>query len=342
MKIIRCDDTLAGAWDAFVASSPHASFYHRYAWRAINERQLGHRSFYLAAMDGSRVAGIFPIVQVKSRLFGNLACSMPFVNYGGPCAESPEVERLLLAEARKVCDETGVTYLEIRSRRDLGPELPSLQSKVSLGLTLDRDPETLWKAFKTGHRQEIRRGYKHGITARIGGAELLDPFYDVLSESWHVLGTPLYRKDYFAAILAAFPRETRVVVVMAGDEPAGAAFDGLQGDTVEGMWLGSRLKFRHQLAGYVLYWELIKDACERGFAHFHLGRSSVDSGGETFKKKWNASVTQLYWHYLLRGRSELPQLNVHNPKYQLAIDTWRRLPLSVIQRVGPYIARSIP
>ena len=42
-------------------------------------------------------------------------------------------------------------------------------------LDLAADPEVLWKNFKTGHRQDIRRGYKNGLTARFGGAELLDP-----------------------------------------------------------------------------------------------------------------------------------------------------------------------
>ena len=48
----------------------------------------------VAALDGDRFAGVFPLVQVKSRLFGNIACSMPFVNYGGPCAIDVDVEGL--------------------------------------------------------------------------------------------------------------------------------------------------------------------------------------------------------------------------------------------------------
>ena len=81
----------------------------------------------------------------------------------------------------------------------------------------------------------------------------------------------------------------------------------LAGDTAEGLWLGARGKFRRQYAGYVLYWELIKNACERGLKRFHLGRSTTQSGGEVFKKKWNAYPTQLYWQYVLRTRRDIPQ-----------------------------------
>ena len=124
--------------------------------------------------------------------------------------------------------------------------------------------------------------------------------------------------------------------------PAAAAFDGLSTHTVEGMWMGARGEYRSKGVNYVLYWELIKDACLKGFREFHLGRSTADSGGETFKKKWNANVNQLYWIYLLRGGRDIPQLNVANPRYQLAIKAWQRLPLSVTQAVGPFLARSIP
>jgi FemAB-related protein (PEP-CTERM system-associated) len=342
MKVVHCPPGQAAAWDDYVARSDHGSFYHRYAWKRINEEYFGHRAAFLAALDGDRFAGLLPIVQVKSRLFGNIACSMPFVNYGGPCADDADVERILMEEAGKVVDGWGSDYLEIRSRQPLETDLPASSHKVSLTVALDPDPEVLFKGFKTGHRQEIRRAYKHGLTAKFGSADLLDPFYEVLSESWHTLGSPFYAKEYFKAILDAFPDSVRICVVYMGDEPVGAAFDGLEGDTVEGMWLGIKSEYRKLLVGYALYWELIKNACERGFTSFHLGRSTADSNAEAFKKKWNATVTQLHWSYLLRSRREIPQLNVTNPRFQMAIAVWRRLPLSVTNVVGPMIARSIP
>jgi FemAB-related protein (PEP-CTERM system-associated) len=342
MTIVACDNSHAEAWDAYATTAPGASYYHRFAWKRINERAFSHQTAFLAAMDGGRITGILPLVRVSSWLFGNIACSMPFVNYGGPVADSPEIERALLAEARRVCDTWKVAYCELRARHHLGDDIPSSQHKVSLTLALDKDPETHWNGFKTGHRQDIRRGHKHGLVARVGGVELLDPFFEVMSESWRNLGTPLYSRHYFRLILDALGESTRLCVIYAGDDPAAAAFDGLHGGTVEGLWMGSKAKYRKLLVTYVLYWELIKDACERGYTRFHFGRSSVDSGGEAFKKKWNASIEPLYWHYLLRTRTEIPSLNVNNPRYQLAIDTWRRLPVPVTRLIGPSIARSIP
>lgn len=342
MNIVHCGGDRAAEWNRFVAATPGGSFYHRFEWKALNQAELGHDSAFLAATGPDGFTGVLPIVRVKTRLFGNIACSMPFVNYGGPCTNDPAVEKALIDEAAKVVDGWGSDYLEIRSRRPPTTGLPTSTHKVSLTVALEKDPEALFKRFKSGHRQEVRRAYKNGLTAKFGGADLLDDFYAVLTDSWHALGTPLYAKRYFQAIVDAFPNDVRICVVYASGQPAGAAFDGCHGDTVEGMWLGLRPQYRRLLVGYVLYWELIKDACERGYSRFHLGRSSAESSAEAFKTKWNAVAEQLYWSYILRGRTEMPQLNVDNPKFKLAIAAWRELPLAATRFLGPRIARGIP
>ncbi len=341
MQIVDCDESMAVAWNAYVDQSQRASLYHRFEWRGVNALGFGHQSAYLAAMDEDRIVGIFPIVRVKSQLFGNIACSLPFVNYGGPCGDSDAIEQALVTAARPIVDGWGVDYLEIRTRRQLDG-LPSSEHKVSMTLDLNPDPDVLFKKFTSAHRQDIRGGYKKGLTVKIGGRELLGDFYAVLSESWRDMGTPIYARRYLDLVAATFPEFSRLCVVYAGQEPAAASFDMLAGETAEGLWLGSRAKFRRQHAGYVLYWELIKNACERGLTRFHLGRSTVQSGGEVFKKKWNAYAVPLYWQYVLRTRRDIPQLNVMNPKYQLAIKAWQKLPVPVTQFIGPMIARSIP
>ena len=339
--IVSCDDSHAAAWNDFVARTPAASLYHRFEWRSVNRESFGHRSAYLAAFSGDRVTGIFPIVQVKSQLFGNIACSLPFVNFGGPCAEDERIEQELLSAAASMADEWGVDYVEIRGRKPLAG-LPTSDHKVSMIVDLDPDPDVLWKSYATGHRQDIRKGYKRGLTAVIGGGELLDDFYAILSESWRDLGTPIYSRQYLRTVISAFPRETRLCVVYAGREAAAASLDMISGHTAEGLWLGSRGRFRNLHAGYVLYWELIKHACLQGLGSFHLGRSTVQSGGEVFKKKWNARPAKLYWQYILRTGREIPRLNVMNPRYRYAIKAWQHLPIPVTQMIGPWIARSIP
>lgn len=342
MQIQVIDDDQAARWDRFLAGHPGGSFYHLHGWGRINADQFGHETTCLAAVHEDRIAGVLPLVQVRSRLFGRILCSMPFVNYGGIVATDPAAEASLLDAARSLAAETGADYLELRSPRPLQTDMALSLRKISMMLTLDPDPETIWAAFASKHRTNIRRVYKHGVTIAAGGAELLDEFYDVLAESWRSLGTPIYRKAYFQAILQRFPQHTRVFICRQGDRPIGAAFNGEFNGVVEGMWLGYRPEARNLQAGYALYWEMVKDACERGLSRYHLGRSTADSGGESFKKKWNAESEQLYWYFHRPAGGAMPQLNVDNPKYRLAITAWRKLPLGVTTRLGPLLARGIP
>lgn len=342
MQIIQCDESHAKAWDDFVCCQEQASFYHLFGWKAVNESCFGHETFYLAAVDEGRIRGVFPLVYLKGRIFGKILCSLPFVNYGGPCADEPFVEQLLLNEAKTIVDRHRIDYLEIRSTRKLDGDLQTSEHKVSITLALDKNPDTLWNAFKTGHRNNVRRAYKRGLSVRSGGVELLDTFYDILSESWRNLGTPLYQKSYFEHIVKTFPQETKIFVLDHEGVPISSALNGHFRGVVEGMWLGALPKARDLESSYVLYWEMIKDACERDFQWYHLGRSTVDSGGETFKKKWNTYPTQLYWQYLVRNGCSMPQLNVSNQKFKLAMSLWMRLPRPITRVLGPLVAKGIP
>jgi len=340
--IINCGPDDAVAWDQYVMEHPQGNFYQRYGWKEINEKNFGHKCFFQAIKRQGKINGLLPLVYVQSHLFGNILCSMPFVNFGGLCADSDADAELLLDDAGRLTREIDADYLELRSTRSYSDELPQSLHKISMTLDLDADPEIIWNGFKSKHRTNIRRVYKDGVHVKQGRHDLLDEFYQLLSKSWKGLGTPIYRKRYFAHILDRFPEETRIFIAYRNDVPIATAFNGYYKGTVEGMWAGALPEHRSTQANYVLYWEMIKDACEKGYRHFHLGRSSADTGAEAFKKKWNAYAKQLYWQYVLHKRTAIPQLNVNNPKFDMAIKVWRQLPLPVTTAIGPFIARSIP
>jgi FemAB-related protein (PEP-CTERM system-associated) len=267
---------------------------------------------------------------------------MPFLNYGGICASAPDIESALLNAARDIVAKEKISYLELRNTQKLSETLPTSEHKISMTIELNENPDVIWNNFKTNHRKEIRRSYKNKMRVISGGIELLNIFFPVLAESWRNLGTPIYQKEYFRTILDTFPDKTRIFIVYHEDIPVAAAFNGYFQDKVEGMWLGILPQYRKLYPNYALYWEMIKHACLNKYKIFHLGRSSADSGGEFFKKKWNAEAQQLYWQYYLGTAKDIPQLNVHNPKYRLAIELWKKIPLGVTTFLGPKIARNIP
>lgn len=342
VDIFEVDAEAAHEWNQATARLPGATWYHQYEWRSVNEESLGHRCTYLAARAGGRIVGILPLTFVSSRLFGRFLCSMPFVNSGGPCAEDPEIVRRLIARAVHLAKLQAADQLELRCTQPIDCELQESLRKVSMYVNLDPDPEKTWAAYSAGHRNNIRRAQKNDLEVESGGAELLPEFYRVMEQSWRDLGTPLYSLGYFERVVQLFPSQVRIYVCRRNGNTVGTALNGYFANTAEGLWNGSNAEGRATHCNYVLYWEMIRDASLRGFTWFHLGRSTAGSNSIDFKRKWHAVQRQLHWYYWTPGRAPLPELNVDNPKYRLAIAAWRRLPIPLTRMLGPPLARRIP
>lgn len=344
MQPVIADATIAdrAAWDRFLGTQPNATYYHLAGWQDVVSGSLGHRTHYLCAREEDRVVGVLPLVLIESRLFGRILCSLPFVNYGGPCAESEQLKQQLARAAMTRAGDLRADYLELRCADPLPIDLPVSMRKVSLTIALGKDQDEIWNSFTAKHRKNVRRAFKNDLSVVAGGCELLPHFYATLERSWRDLGTPLYRAGFFRAILETFPNATRIYICRHAGAPVAAAMVGFHGGTAEGLWQGNLPIARSLQAGYVLYWEMIRDVAARGCRRFHLGRSTVESGSEQFKSRWNAETEQLYWYFHRPDGGPMPALHVDNPKFRLAIAAWRRLPLWMARLIGPPLARCIP
>src|SRR5262245_662418 len=89
----------ARKWDAYVKNRPAASGYHLSAWAKVFNKAFGHETRYLSAEVDGEIVGILPLVMFKTRFLRRFSVSLPFVNYGGVVADSPEAEVALVEAA---------------------------------------------------------------------------------------------------------------------------------------------------------------------------------------------------------------------------------------------------
>ena len=134
-------------WDAYLSNNPGGAFYHLSGWRSILHDRMGHDSFHLVALNDDQITGVLPLVLVSSRLFGRILVSVPFMNYGGICADNPSVASLLLDTAVQETKNLGADYLEVRSAVPLDTDLPVSLRKVSLTLQLDPESRASLECF---------------------------------------------------------------------------------------------------------------------------------------------------------------------------------------------------
>jgi serine/alanine adding enzyme len=331
------------SWDRYVDLHPEGINYHRYGWRRVITESFGHSSYYLMARDRDNVArGVLPLVHLKSRLFGNVLVSLPFFNYGGLLTDSAEASTALLETAVTLRDRLGATHLELRHLQEMPLDLVCKRHKVTMLLPLASDPDTQWRRFNAKLRNQVRKAQKSGLTVRWGGVELLDDFYEVFVRNMRDLGTPVYDRRLFETVLRTFPDSTEIIgVYLEGSVVAAGLASGYR-ETLEIPWASSNKDFRTLCPNNILYWEAISHAIEKGFRTFDFGRSTPGEGTFRFKEQWGAVPHPLFWQYALKMGETLPELSPDNPKYDLAIKVWQRMPLWITRILGPSIVRNIP
>lgn len=340
---VEHDCTDRSQWDTYVAEQPHASNYHRYRWRDVVEKSFGHPCHYLTARNADgRIVGVLPLVFMKSRLFGCFLVSQPFFNYGGLLSDSREAGDALLAEAAALRQRLGAEHVEMRHTEPWMGELPTKQAKVSMLLALAPDRDSLWQGFNAKLRNQVRKAEKSGLTAVVGGQELLADYYTVFVRNMRDLGTPVYAKKFFAEVLAAFTDDANIIAVNLEGKPVAAGLVVRYRDTLEIPWASSIRDYNPLCPNNLLYWTALQHALAIGCTRFDFGRSTPGEGTYKFKEQWGAKPIQLHWQYLLPDGASLPELNTKNPKFEMAIRLWQKLPLPVTTLVGPHIVKNIP
>jgi FemAB-related protein (PEP-CTERM system-associated) len=359
VQVQRCESltpALAESVRAYLATAPADSGVcgeHDPGWLDALRDGLGHQPRVFIAREGSdsgAIVGYLPTAYVSSLLFGRYLVSLPYLNRAGVVARDGQVAAALIDAAVEQAQRDDAAYLELRhgapiTHASLGGQR---DDKVRMTLPLPADAEALWKEIHSKVRNQIRKGDKSDLSVRFGGLDLLDAYYDVFAVNMRDLGTPVYGRGLFAAILRHLPQRAELVVVNCKEQPVAGALlihDPPTGGADKGLTsvpsASSLREFNATNCNMWMYHHLLLRAIERGSGTFDFGRSSVDSGTYKFKKQWGAEPQPTVWQYHVR-RGEVSAVRPDNPKYRRRIETWQKLPIWLTRLVGPSIVRGIP
>jgi len=341
LVILKLKPSDHAEWDDY-SYNKQASIYHDSRWAQLIKKVFGHNSHHLLARENDKIVGIFPLIQLKSLLFGNFMVSMPYFNYGGIVADSHEVLMSLISSAHELYDELGCSHIEIRFDSEQKIDLPVRTDKIAMLLDLPDDPDELWQAIGSKRRAQVKRPIREGVNFLSGGTELLDDFYYVFSKNMRDLGTPVYSKQFFRVILDTFSENTFIAVVRLNGEAVSAGFLIGNNGKLEIPWASTLRKVNRLGVNMYLYWNILKIAIEKNFQVFDFGRSSKDAGTLKFKKQWGGHEKQLYWYYDLPEGEPLPNLNPSSKKFGTAISVWKKIPVTLTNLIGPSIVKNLP
>ncbi|GGA05224.1 peptidoglycan bridge formation protein FemAB [Blastomonas marina] len=342
LRIADPDDAAAAR---FVADHPAAQLFHRPAWSRAVEAATGHRAEVLVAEDAQGVAGVVPFNIIHSPVFGRMIAASGFGVGGGvllradarPAPFFAALEELALRENCPTVELRGGAMPQTRAGWSIRTD-----SHANFARDLAADEEAELLAIPRKQRAEIRKGLKQDFAIEIGsGRRERDAHYAVYATSVRNLGTPVFPRALFEEMLDRFGDDADILTVRHQDEPVASVLSFYHRGTVMPYWGGGTWAARNLRANERMYFELMRHARSRGCTRFDFGRSKTGSGPFAFKKNWGFEPEPLSYASWTAPGAERRDADPTSEKHGLAIRLWRKLPLPVANRIGPWIATGL-
>lgn len=332
-------------WDDFVDADPDGTIFHKLAWRKIIEATFSYTPYYLLAERGSEICGVLPLFHVRSIFSGNALISTPFAVYGGILAVDFTAASMLLEAAKEYAHQLGAEYIELRER-SLKPH-EQLQTRDSLYVTflrrIEKSAEANFQILPREARRLVRKAEAAGLMGRPGRrTEDLKAFYHIYAASVRNLGTPVFSYRLFENCLNFLQEDADLLLIYHQEKPVAGVLSFYYRDTVLPYYGGALPEEKAPSPNNYMYWHLMREAGARGFSWFDFGRSKSETGAYNFKRHMGFEPAPLHYQYYLTNGVAIPNNNPTNPKFRLAIETWRRLPLALTKMLGPKLVKAFP
>jgi FemAB-related protein (PEP-CTERM system-associated) len=339
VRITQCQPQADDTWSDVLSHIEHANLAQLPQWYNSIQEAYGHTPLYLEGEDSEGHHAILPSFLIRSRVFGTVVTSMPFLDAGGPCSASPALARTLVASLLDKAAEHGARLVEVRCTAPMDLPLSPVGDKVNLSLQLPKTPELLWRQLDTKVRNQIRKAERSGLSVEFGHADKLDDFYEPFVHNMRDLGSPVHALDFFQTIFTAFGENAQVVLVRKGAKAIGGLITLTFKDSLIVPWASSLRQYLPLCPNMLLYWEVLRLGCLQGFRRFEFGRSSRNSGTYRFKRQWGALEEPLFWYIIPINPYAAKQASIIRKQGTFLTNIWRHLPLSVTRWLGPQIRK---
>ena len=344
IEIKRLDEADRPAWDRFVLEDcPEATFFHRSGWKTVIESVYRQDCPYLYATRGGRIVGVFPLVHVKSPLFGNRLISTAFTIGGGVAALDAEAHDALEAEALRLMAVLGVDSLELRRPprpRDGDGWTTKAGTYANFSGPIAASEEDCLKQIPRKQRAVVRKA----MDAKLLTDELdtgPERFFPLYAYSMRNMGTPVFGKRFFTALMKEFAGSCDCLTISHEGRAIASVLNFYFRDAVMPYYTGCLPQARELGANDFMYWRLMRRSRDRGFSIFDFGRSKLGTGPFSFKKNWGFEPQPITHQFRVTSGAAPSEINPLNPKYRLFIAAWKRLPLGLANLLGPMVVRHI-
>lgn len=341
----RFEPDEAARIEGFVAEHPEGTAFHRPAWLRAVAEGTGNRPLALIAERRGELVGYLPLTDVRSPLFGRVLVSSGFAVGGGLLVSNRAIASAMFAAVEELAIRRSCPTIELR-----GGPLPRGQDRWTVrtdshcgfvrDLTADDEAELL--AIPRKQRAEVRKGLAGELTVRVGTEDCdRADHYAVYAESVRNLGTPVFPRRLFEAVLNEFGPDADILTVSHEGRPVASVLSLYHKGAVLPYWGGGTWAARRLRANDRMYYELMLHARSKGMQRFDFGRSKTGSGAYDFKRNWGFEPEPLGYAAWTAPGAEKRDADPTSARHSARIELWKRLPLPVANLIGPWIARGL-
>jgi FemAB-related protein (PEP-CTERM system-associated) len=316
------------------------SVFHRPAWLRAVERGTGQRARGLLAEKGGAITGWLPLTEVHSPVFGRMLASSGFAVEGGALAARAATAIALCRAAEEYALRLSCPTVELRGGP--APADWALRDDSHCGFAGDlaMDDEAQLLDIPRKQRAEVRKGLEQDLQVTVGtGAEDRAAHHAVYAESVRNLGTPVFPRALFAAVMDELDADA--LTVRHRGIPVARVLSLYHDGAVLPYWGGGTHAARGLRANDRMYFELMRHARGRGCRSFDFGRSKTGSGAYSFKKNWGFEPEPLSYSSWTAPGAQRRDADPTSAKHAARIALWKVLPLPLANRLGPAIARGL-
>jgi len=321
-------------------SEQGGSVFHRPAWLLAVERGTGQRAMGLVAEKSGEPIGWLPLSEIQSPIFGRALVSSGFAVGGGILAERQSTALELAKAAQELARRSSCPTVELR-----GGPMPrgwdiKRDSHCGFVAQIAIDDETQLAAIPRKQRAEVCKGLANDLEVEIGTTEHnRRAHYAVYSESVRNLGTPVFPRQLFDAVLDQLDAD--ILTIRHRGKPVSSVLSLYHDGAVLPFWGGGTYDARGLRANDRMYFELMRHARSRGCAFFDFGRSKTESGAWHFKKNWGFDPIPLSYASWTASGAAPRDTNPNSAKHVARIAMWKRLPFPVANALGLLISRGL-
>jgi len=291
----------AGDWDAFVLHHPAGHLLQLSPWGQLKSA-FGWQVRYVAVGEtirngrgathhGKEQETLRLPITPSSLLAGaqvlfrtRYLVSVAYVPRGPLFSGRADVDDLLLAALKKIARQHRAVFLRLEPgipeqtsqadqvhswllRKGFQPADP-LQPHSTLQLALNQPVDTLFASFSKGHRADIRRASRKGVTVRVGTMHDLEAFYAIMQSTSKRADFGIHTFAYYQKAWELFGDRCRLL--LAEQDKQTIASHMVFADDHNGLYLysGANEQGLKSGANHLLQWEAIQWAKQRACTHY--------------------------------------------------------------------------